>query len=190
MKRLLSSRSKGSARWGCHTRTLGRDTTASWRWKSGSDWDLPANSQREPPDTKKKVSMSVSGPSPGRTASQARNPAAPQPQSHRRCRRRRVFLAPASPRRCGDPAGGGGRSARSSRNPTPSPAARPGLLGTETAASELPSPTGGGAGRPPRNVLGETGWRKGLTGAQPLLPHPSTYERPLPPHDRPPGFYG
>lgn len=79
MKRLLSSRSKGSARWGCHTRTLGRDTTASWRWKSGSDWDLPANSQREPPDTKKKVSMSVSGPSLGRTASQARSPAAPEP---------------------------------------------------------------------------------------------------------------
>lgn len=41
--------------------------------------DLPANSQREPPDTKKKVSMSVSGPSPARTASQARGSAASEP---------------------------------------------------------------------------------------------------------------
>ncbi|XP_037057251.1 uncharacterized protein C10orf95-like isoform X1 [Peromyscus leucopus] len=89
-------------------------------------------------------------------------PTAPQPQSRRcRCRRRRrrrVFLAPASPRRCGDPAGGGGRGARSSRNPTPSPAAaQPGLLGEETAASEPPSPAGGGAGPPAPRRSGRNG---------------------------------
>lgn len=80
MKGPLSSRSteEGSARWGCHSPTQGRVTTASRRWRSESDRNLPANSQREPPDTRKKVSMLASGPSPGRTASRAHSPAAPE----------------------------------------------------------------------------------------------------------------
>lgn len=45
----------------------------------GSDRDLPTNSQREPPDTKKKVSMSVSGAQPGPHCFRARSPAVPEP---------------------------------------------------------------------------------------------------------------
>lgn len=59
----------------------------------GQDGDLPANSQREPPETRKKVSMSVRGAGlarHSRPGPQPRSSAAQQPP-----RRRRVFLAPA-----------------------------------------------------------------------------------------------
>lgn len=55
--------------WGCETRTLGRDAAASHRSAPASD--LPANSQREPPDTRKKVSMSVSWARPARPAARS-----------------------------------------------------------------------------------------------------------------------
>lgn len=72
--------------------------------------DSPENSQREPPDTRKKVSISVRGTQPG--PARPPRPAAPQPQqSPRRRRRRRVFLAPAPRLRSAPPS----RAAAASR---------------------------------------------------------------------------
>lgn len=61
----------------------------------GEGEDLPENSQREPPDTRKKVSMSLSGTQMG--PARPPRPTAPQPQQKPRSRCRRVFLAPAPP---------------------------------------------------------------------------------------------
>lgn len=190
MKRPLSSRStaEGSARWGCHSRTQGRDTTASRRWRSESDRNLPANSQREPPDTRKKVSMLASGPSPGRTASRAHSPAAPEsppplpPPG---------IFSPHLPAPLRRP-GGRGRARRALlKEPDSQPRSAAGTLGLRRDSCVRTAEPDWGRGRPPApQRSGETGWRGGAHGCIAAAIHPSTHERPLPPHDPPPGLYG
>ena len=79
------------------TKTPQRARDEGHRRGRGEGRDLPENSQREPPDTRKKVSMSVSGTQMG--PARPPRPTAPQPQQKPRSRCRRVFLAPAPPTR-------------------------------------------------------------------------------------------
>lgn len=116
--------------------------------------DLPANSQREPPETRKKVSMSVSGAGPAR---HGLRPAAPQPRSPTAravappppgifSPRPPLRSPPPSPRRCGGSAGGGGASRAQEPLPTPQP---PGLGRPPRASRVRTAPASAGEGLGP-----------------------------------------
>lgn len=105
--------------------------------------------------------MSVSRPSPAHTASQARSPAAPEPPP---LPRPPGIFSPRLPAPLRRP-GGRGRAQRALlTEPDSQPRSAPGLLGKETAASELPSPTGGGAGPPAPQRSGGNGLEEGAHG--------------------------
>lgn len=171
------------------TKTPPRARDEGHRRGRGEGEDLPENSQREPPDTRKKVSMSLSGTQMG--PARPPRPTAPQPQQKPRSRCRRVFLAPAPPPRpapqrpasargCGVLAGGGGRHGPAlHRSPLPAPfqpcrGPGPGAPHAHSRVGTAEAPGGGGArlqSRPalsaPPNVTtrssGETG-RRGQHG--------------------------
>lgn len=115
----------------------------------GQDGDLPVNSQREPPETRKKVSMSVGGGglAPAQ-ASPARSPAAPQLAAPAAAAPPGIFSprpllrSASSPRRCGVSAEVGGRGASSAREPVACPAARR----AQRIGRTDEAPSGGGAG--------------------------------------------
>lgn len=128
------------------TKTPQRARDEGHRRGRGEGEDLPENSQREPPDTRKKVSMSLSGTQMG--PARPPRPTAPQPQQKPRSRCRRVFLAPAPPPSPGSAAprlrarlrclGGRGRAPRARSAPEP-------------PSSPLPAPPRSRSGRSARS---------------------------------------
>lgn len=124
--------------------------------RRGQGGDLPVKSQREPPDTRKKVSMSANVAQPGPTrpprpaAPQPRSPAAPAaaaPPPGIFSPRPPAPQRPASLRGCGVSAGGGGRCACSSLKPlTAPPRARSRRPRRSEPRRNRPGPGWGGGG--------------------------------------------